>query len=828
VIEDRTLGVLLAFVAEVTVPFFFIGLVVARTIASFPDRIGSLYCADLVGSAAGCGLAVLLLSGGVSAVQAILWGAALVALGGLCFAVRRSAGGAALAVLLLAALGWLLARGDAEAVFALRAPESKPLHKVTNLGEYLPGIAAERALDGALLPVRNPPWDRGIAQLTDGTKLEVETGYAETPDGTAFRVFTDDGPMDLPKARIAKRPDGAFDFTLVPWITHTEWSTLARVDAFHWPRPMGPWGLWGLSPRFAEEVREPFPAQKGITIDFWAMTSILRYSGKPLWPEAEAAEARRPLRVLEYLPAGTVHRLLPEAGSVLCIGAGGGLDLLTAKYFGAKRITGVEINGSVVAATRDVFPGFAGHLYDPERHPDVRVAVAEGRHFLERGSERYDVIQLSGVDTFSTTEAGAFTLSENYLYTVEAFRTYFDRLRPDGIVTLTRWFVPSFRTQADGRERFYPRYDLRLLALAFESLRQAGVQDPGASIFYLRCGLFTVILVKPAGFTRAEVDRLHEHCRHYRFDVLHSPLVTAGDVIVDGKPWPNVYTQFVATPDKRAFIDAYPFDISPPTDDRPFYFEVSRFRHIGERDHYLNSLGGMTAHGILTVLLLEVLLLGLVFVVLPLRRLRSARGRAARPPAQRLGTLLYFSSLGLGFILVEIVLSQKFILFLGHPFYSLAVILFSLLLFSGIGAALSSRFPYPTLAPLLPAVLAVLAGFGLGPVFDAFLHHELPVRIAIAVVALAPIGVALGVPFPTGIRALNANAPDLIPWAWGINGYTSVLGSVLAILLAIPLGFSRVLVLAALCYALGVLGLVLIQGRRPEEPTIAELAGRTP
>jgi hypothetical protein len=304
--------------------------------------------------------------------------------------------------------------------------------------------------------------------------------------------------------------------------------------------------------------------------------------------------------------------------------------------------------------------------------------------------------------------------------------------------------------------------------------------------------------------------------------------VTAGDVIVDGKPWPNVYTQFVATPDKRAFIDAYPFDISPPTDDRPFYFEVSRFRHIGERDHYLNSLGGMTAHGILTVLLLEVLLLGLVFVVLPLRRLRSARGRAARPPAQRLGTLLYFSSLGLGFILVEIVLSQKFILFLGHPFYSLAVILFSLLLFSGIGAALSSRFPYPTLAPLLPAVLAVLAGFGLGPVFDAFLHHELPVRIAIAVVALAPIGVALGVPFPTGIRALNANAPDLIPWAWGINGYTSVLGSVLAILLAIPLGFSRVLVLAALCYALGVLGLVLIQGRRPEEPTIAELAGRTP
>jgi hypothetical protein len=844
VIQDRTLGVLLAFVVEVTIPFFFLGLVIARTIGAFPERIGSLYCADLMGSAMGCALAVLLLSFGVPAVHAILVAALLVAAGAVCFAWGRAPGsvlGATVAGLgiaallalsqprLAAALGYT-GPDPVERVFKLSVPPSKPLHKVTQLHQYLPNAAAAGSFRGAFLPTDPLHWDRGVVTLKDFTTREVETGYAPSADGKGFQVWTDDGPLDLPTDQIAPKDGGGLSFaplktaprgsSLSPLIRFTEWSTLSRVDAFHWPRPLGPWGLWGLSPKYHAEVTEPFPAQKGITIDFWAMTSILRYSGKPIWPPGtpEVDAARAPLRVLEYLPAGTVHRLKPEVGSILCIGAGGGLDLITAKYFGARRITGVEINPSVVKATREVFAEFSGHLYDPDKHPEILVETAEGRHFLERSKERFDVVQLSGVDTFSTTEAGAFTLSENYLYTVEAFRTYAQHLNPGGVITLTRWFIPAFRHEG-GKDVLYPRLELRLLALAWEGLRLAGVADPAKAIFYLRCGLFTVILVKPDGFPAEEIQQLAAHCGRYGYDILYGPGLPVAPVVVDGKPYDNGYANYVATADKAAFHRDYPFDVTPPTDDRPFYFEVSRFRSILDEDNYLNSLGGLTAHGILTLLLAEVVLLGLLFIVVPLRRLNRVPGRPQRTSRERLGTLLYFSALGLGFILVEIVLSQKFILFLGHPFYSLAVILFSLLLFSGLGAALSGSMPLPRMAPLLPAVLAVAAGFLLDPLFALFLERELPVRICIAVAALAPIGIVLGMPFPIGIRTLGRNAPDLIPWAWGVNGYTSVLGSVLAVFLGIALGFTVVLWCAAACYLVGVAGLVLI-GRpaQPEEP----------
>jgi hypothetical protein len=555
------------------------------------------------------------------------------------------------------------------------------------------------------------------------------------------------------------------------------------------------------------------PRQKGITIDAWAMTSIMRYGGGSLHPsdDSDVDAERGRLRVLEYLPAGTVHRVKKDVGSIVCIGAGGGLDLLTAKYFGARRIVGVEINPGVVEAMREAFPAFGGHLYDPVRHPDVVVHVAEGRHFLERSTEKFDVVQLSGVDTFSTTQAGAFALAENYLYTVEAFETFLRKLNPGGVLTLTRWFYPNV---AD--DELEPRTELRLLALARESLSRNGVSEPGKCVFFLNSMNFTVILVKPDGFTEEEGRTLAAHCAHYGYEPLWQPHQATPRLAVAGRSFANPLQAFMDAPDPRSFLDRQKFDVVPPTDDRPFFFEVSRFSQILEPEQLVNPLGGLTAHGILVLLLTEVVLLGFLFVILPLLRL-GQRDRAPSSGRLRAGVLVYFTAIGFAFIVVEIVLSQKFVLFLGHPLHALAVILFSVLLFSGIGAMLSSRFPLPRLACLWAGALALVPALLFQPVFESSLSFDLPVRIATSVALIAPVGLVMGVPFPAGVAVLGRVRPELIPWAWAINGYTSVLGSVLAVVLGIELGFMTVLFIAAGVYTLGVVGhwLMSVRADRP-------------
>jgi hypothetical protein len=333
---------------------------------------------------------------------------------------------------------------------------------------------------------------------------------------------------------------------------------------------------------------------------------------------------------------------------------------------------------------------------------------------------------------------------------------------------------------------------------------------------------FTVILVKPDGFTTAELATLDRHCADYGFPVVYTPARPTPQITTPtGEKVANFLQEMLEAKDLEVFLSQSEFDVLPPVDDRPFYFEWSRLRHILDPDHYFNMLGGLTAHGTLVLLFVEVALLGILFVLWPLQRLRRSQvfPGAARVKA---GLLLYFTAIGFGFIVVEIILSQKFVLFLGHPFHALATILCSLLLFSGIGAAVSSRFPFPSLATLLVAVLSLVPAFLFDFVFAWFLHLALPLRVLLSVLIIAPVGLAMGVPFPTGIRVLARVRPQLIPWAWGINGYTSVVGSVLAVLLGIELGFMAVLISAAAVYALGVLGYWLMDLRSPDKEETGE------
>ncbi len=753
VISDRNEGGLLFQILALLVPFFFLGGAVSATLTLHRERAGLVYSANLIGSGAGCAAAIVFFDVfHRSAPDAVLLGALFMAVAGLCFGATENKRGLAVPLFALLLLAGVFAWDGRAGALHLAAPKSKPLHHVERFErEHRP-----RAVD---LP------DGSTALFTE-YRVEGDLAYYKTPHDEWKSVPLAALPLDA-EGRIALRPASLVEFT--------EWTSLSRVDAFTWPSTEGPWGLWGLSSNW----KGPYPKQKGITIDSWAMTNVMAWGG------GERGEQGEPPEVLEFLPAGLVHRIRPGA-EILCIGAGGGMDLLTAKRFGAQSITGVEINPGVVRAARAV-SDFQGGLYDPARHPEVRLHVAEGRHFLERDDKRYDIVQLSGVDTASTTQAGAFSLSENFLYTREAFRTYLEHTQDDGVVTLTRWLLPD--------SQGYPRETLRLFTLAWLGLLDFGVQDPARHIYLVASNGFSVVLFGRQAFGAEELATLDQTCAEKAFQVLYHPEHPSEFLNPStGAPAANQFDAFAAAADKEAFLADYPYDVAPPVDNRPFFFETARFRHLLRRESFFNPLGGVTAHGILVLLLALLAGVAWLFVLAPLRRL-GAEARNLMP------LLAYFGALGLGFILVEVVLAQKFILYLGSPLYALAVVLFSVLIFSGIGSALSSRVREPRRALAVVILLALLYPLCCDALFDATLKLATPARIAIAVLLLAPLATAMGMPFALGIGRLARGPSALVAWAWGINGYTSVVGSVITVVFSIALGFNAVVWIGALVYA---------------------------
>lgn len=779
VIRDRNEAGLLGQILILLLPFFFLGAVISATLIQHRERAGIVYSANLIGSGIGCGLAVFLFDAlHWSAPSAVLFAALLAAIGGLLFAFadrRPGKGGARAAFapgLVVLALIALFQWDGLEGALHLSAPKSKPLWHVEEWERHHTARLLHMK-DGEDIPFQGEP-----------VILNAEEGEIETLYGEKRRLRIAD----------AKRtPDGGFDVEPYPLVRFTEWTSLSRVDAFPWVAREA-WGLWGLS----DQYKGPQPKQVGITIDSWAMTNILEWKG------GKTGEPGAPPEVLEYLPAGLVHRVKKNA-DILCIGAGGGMDLLTAKRFGASRITGVEINPGVAKAAREAYPEFQGYLYDPVKNPDVTLHVAEGRHYLERDQHQYDVVQLSGVDTASTTQAGAFSLSENNLYTAEAFDTYLARTKDDGIVTLTRWFLPDTRG--------FPRNSLRLFVLAWEALERAGVQEPGRHLYLVESQAFSVVLFGKTAFGAADIAALDRTSLEKNFKPLYHPTLAPGATLTvpgvtrtlpyeyinpySGQVASNQFVNFATAAaqgaeSKADFLKSYPYDISSPEDNRPFFFETSRFRDLFQYEAFFNSLGGITAHGILMILMALLGVVALFFVILPLATLRRREREAGISPEPLGAVLFYFGSLGLGFILVEVVLSQKFILYLGNPLYSLAVVLFSVLIFSGIGSALSTRVGRPRRALLVVILIALVYPLLLDPVFAATLGLGTPGRIAVSVALLAPLGLALGMPFPLGVQALSKGSPSLVAWAWGINGYTSVLGSVLTVVLSIAIGFNAV------------------------------------
>lgn len=500
-----------------------------------------------------------------------------------------------------------------------------------------------------------------------------------------------------------------------------------------------------------------------------------------------------PLRFSEHRVSSLVYAVR-NAGPALIIGPGGGPDVIAALNAKVPRVVGVEVNPLIAETVmKSVFAEFNGHLYE---RPAVEVVVDDGRSFVRRSDERYSSIQATLVDTWAASSAGAFALTENNLYTADAFEDYLGKLQPDGIVSMTRWYGTP------------PSEFIRLLGLGREAMTRAGIPESehAAHFFIAAEARMATMLLKRSPFTAAELDVLSARCTAANLTVYFRPNVDGKGVAV-----PALATYFATAPE--AFYAAQSYDARPTTDDRPFFFyTVWPGDFLGRLGEFTNFERDNLGLAMLQLVLIVSLGLTLLLVLLPLFLFRRAALRLNR--GQKLRVLGYFLFLGFGFILVELGLMQRFVLFLGHPIYALAVVIAALLLASGIGSALSprltARFGTPrairfTIIAL--ALLLVLYLVALPPLFHLLIGLPLAARIAIAALLVGLLGVAMGVLLPLGVMtALKVDA-ELVPWGWGINGATSVVGSALAVVLSMNVGFSATLIAGLVAYVLG--GLVI-------------------
>jgi spermidine synthase len=532
------------------------------------------------------------------------------------------------------------------------------------------------------------------------------------------------------------------------------------------------------------------PQQLGVFIDADSMSPITRLDGR-----------LDSLAYLDCLTSALPYHLLNRP-KVLVLGAGGGMDVLMALYHGAETVDAVELDYQLVDLVQHNYAEYAGHIYEP---PTSNIHVAEARGLVARTNKRFDLIQLSLLDSFNTSVAGGYAINETYLYTIEGFQEYLRHLKPGGLLAITRWL------------KLPPRESLKLFATAVEALEASGVSDPGQHLALIRSWNTTTLLVSNGDFSLTERERIQAFCGSRSFDIDYSPGLQRSDLnrynVIEG---PLVYDGAMALLSERRqdFIQDYKFNIAPATDDRPYFFHFIKWSTLPEL-LALRKQGGLPliewAFPILVLTLVQGLLASLLWILLPLHFL----GRVPGPKHLRSRICLYFLCLGLAFMFMEIAFIQKFILFLSHPVYAVAVVLSTFLVFSGVGSSLSRKWTrwiewQDPPAPGMPGgfsvvgiiLISALYVLFLPPLFERFMVLHDFGKILLSIALIGPLALFMGMPFPLGLARVAESAEDLIPWSWGINGCASVTGAVLATIIAIQWGFRMLIGLALILYAL--------------------------
>lgn len=560
----------------------------------------------------------------------------------------------------------------------------------------------------------------------------------------------------------------------------TRWNSFSRVEvqgiSGDMERLRAPLGF-GFSSRLRAQVRELY-----LLYDADAMTQIVGFDG----------DLAKVSYLLWDVTAAAHHVRTNER--VLVIGAGGGRDILAALRSGAEHVTGVEINDITIDLMRGRFRDYTHGLYVDV--PKVEVVNEDGRSFVEHTPERFDLIQASLVDTWAASSAGAYALAENSLYTVEAFRDYFAKLRPDGLVSFSRWYAAP------------PVEVLRVVSLARAALGQIGVSAPERHVAIVRTDWrvtqrpsLATIMIKLSPFTDAEITALIDWSHRMLFDVAYVP----PNGSANGSE-PAFATLLGSHSDAAHFMETAKFDLSPTTDDRPFFFDrVPLAAWLRQRaglpaPAFASGELPLSSRTLLTALVVTAVTT-LLLLCLPL--LLGPRLADTLPIGRRLAWIAYFACLGVGYIVVEVVLIQRFNLYLGNPSYALTVVLFTMLVASGCGALVAQRWTRPV--ALIATLMVVCVGvgvlaLGIGPLIGSTLSASTPTRIAIAAAFVAPLAFVMGIPFPTGLRLVGRASQSLVSWAWAVNGGASVFGSVLAVIVSMSAGFSSSLLLAGAGY----------------------------
>ena len=590
----------------------------------------------------------------------------------------------------------------------------------------------------------------------------------------------------------------------VPRLHHTKAlaMTLAFPDATVEAEREGPQGLIhvvgsslirevpGLSLHYGLEGKGGvLPEQKTIFVDGDALSSITRFRGD--------------LHEMAHLDFTTLALPYHVRGpkKVLVVGAGGGTDVVLALKDKASSITAIESNAQVAELMTGPLASFSGHVYSK---PEVRLLVREARQFLHGTEDRFDLIQLSLLDSFGGSAAGLTASAESYLYTTEAFSLYLSRLSGTGILSVTRWL------------KLPPRDSLRMFSTALSALREGGLSEkPEEHLLLIRSWRTSTLLVSRSPFSAEEIEKASAFCDRRGFDVdyhagIREERANRYDVQKEAYSFKGAVS--LAGSDSERFLRDYLFDVSPATDDRPYFSHFFRWDKAWMllqqlRREFLPFVE--IGYVLVIATLVQAGIAGGVLILVPLLGLRRAGKGATREVSGRavLGTVLYFGSIGLAFMFLEMALLPKYTLLLAHPVYSTAAVLATVLFFAGWGSV-SVRHPGDKslwVAVTCVGAWVLIQAVAEEKVFRWALGLPFGGRLAFTVFTVGALSFFLGRPFPIGLRETSDRFSSLVPWAWGINGCASVMGAILGTMINMSLGLRMTMGLAAFLYGLAAL-----------------------
>jgi spermidine synthase len=474
-------------------------------------------------------------------------------------------------------------------------------------------------------------------------------------------------------------------------------------------------------------------------------------------------------------------------GDACVIGVGGGRDIQSAILFGHEKITGIDVNPIFIDLVKNRFGEFAGIA----GRKGVTLVADEARSYLTRTKETFSTIQMSLIDTWASTGAGAFSLSENALYTMEAWQVFLGRLSDDGIFTVSRWHNPDNLGETG-----------RVISLAMAALFASGVDDPSRHIALITADKISTLIMSKRPLGAADLDTLEKTARALRFTTAVMP----GRI-----PENPILRDIISARSPGALqtaIAGLPLNFAPSTDEKPYFFNMIRLDRLSG---VLSAGPGVTKGNVVATLVLLGLILCLAIltiatVVVPLVVApRLGRGMGGRSKIIWPGAA-YFSLIGAGFMCVEIALIQRLSVFLGHPVYALGILLFTIIASTGIGSLISERLPFRSrwIAFVLPAVsaLAIIAvRIGLSSLVAGMITAPVLTKILLSIAVIFPLGLILGFFFPTGMKMLKLSAAGETPWYWALNGIFGVLCSAIAVFISIYGGISINFYIGAVCYA---------------------------